>query len=331
MYRRALLALFFLFPAMSYAADTPELSGADGCRVVNSTGHAGARATWTGGCRDGYAEGRGTLTWHDRRKKLVAQYEGGIKAGLMHGDGYLRLSDGSQYEGGFAEGRYHGKGTLLSMHGRYDGDFVAGSRTGKGKMVFAMGGRYEGQWLDGEFHGTGTALYPSGRTVTAEWVKGMRADLAALPELDPTHKIRSDKPLHGSRMRWNIASGGTVPFAKTYADMSESEQKEVRSWFPLIDDGDEPAYPLKGTKPIYTLFAEGLSVIEEDSEGMLTMYVDIDAEGNPTKASVFATPNKDIANFAMMVVLKHKFKPAICAGKPCASKYPFSIMFSYQD
>lgn len=330
MYRTAVLAMLCILPALSIAAEVPELSGPAGCQVVNMTGKEGVKPGWTGGCRDGRAEGRGILEWHDRKKKVVAHYDGDIKAGMMHGDGYLRLDDGTQYEGGFAEGRYQGQGTLLNIMGRYDGEFVNGCPNGKGKMVYAMGGRYDGQWQCGQFHGAGTAVYPSGRTVTTQWVDGIRADLVPIAEDDPKHKIRSSMPLRGSKLRWDIATG-TVPFAKGYAEMSEAEKKEVNSWFPLVDDGDEPPYPLKGTKPIYELLAEALSVIEEDSSGKLMMYVDIDAEGKPTRASVFTTPNKVMANFAMTVVLQQKFKPGICAGKPCATRFPFCIIFSYKD
>lgn len=330
MFRHAAVAMLCLASAVCLAADTPELAGADGCRVVNKTGKGGAKATWNGPCRDGLADGRGILEWHDRKKKLVAHYEGNLKAGLMHGDGYLRLDDGTQYEGGFAEGRYHGKGTLVNMYGRYDGDFADGKRSGSGKMVFTMGGRYNGQWRDGEFHGTGTAVYPSGREVTSEWVDGVRADLAAPPTPGQIHHVRSKEPLYGSKIHFDRARG-TVPFGKTYAEMSETERRAIHSAFPLIDDGDEPPYPLRGMKSIVTQFSEGLAAIQEDSEGMLAMYVDVDAEGKPTSASVFTTPNKEIANYVMMAVLKHRFKPAICGGKPCAMKYPFSFRLEYTN
>lgn len=329
MFRHAAVAMLCLASAICLATDIPELAGADGCRVVNKTGKDGAKATWNGPCRDGLADGRGILEWHDRKTKLIARYEGDMKAGLMHGDGYLKLDNATEYSGGFSAGRYHGTGTLVDMRGRYDGEFADGRRDGHGKMNFAMGGRYEGQWRDGRFHGTGTALYPSGRQVTTEWVDGIRADLAPPPVRDPKHTIRSERPAPGSRLYWDRVKGGAVPFAKTYAEMSEAEKQEVHSWFPLIDDGDEPPYPLKGTKSIYKLFSDGVNLVEDKSEGILTMYVDVDAQGNPTTASVFSTPGRDIARFAMMVVLKHQFKPAICGGKPCAMKFPFSIRISY--
>lgn len=331
MNRFAATAMLCLLPSLAMAAKTPELSGPEDCRVVNTTGKDGVKATWNGACRDGRAEGRGILEWHDRRKKVVLHFDGDVKAGLMHGDGYQRRDDGSQYEGDFAEGRFHGNGTLVDMDGRYDGQFAGGKRNGRGKMVYAVGGTYDGQWRDDKFNGTGTAVYPSGRSVTTEWVKGVRSDLAAAPLAAPKYKVKSTTSETGSRIRGDVVTHGTVPFEKTYSEMSEVEKRTINAAFPLIDDGDEPPYPLKGTKPIFTMLSEGLAGAGNDVDGVLKMLVEVDAEGRPTKASAFKAPRPDVANFAMSVVLSHKFKPAICAGKPCAMKFPFTMKFVYAD
>lgn len=188
------MALLCLLPVLSLAADSRELAGRDGCRMDNTTGRDDVKPTWSGACRDGLADGRGILEWHDPTNKVVSHYEGELKAGQLHGDGYLRLDDGTQYEGGFAEGKVHGKGTLLDMSGRYDGEFSGGVHSGHGKIVFELGGRYSGQWLDGVFHGTGTAVYPSGREVTTQWVNGVRADLVVPTSERP--KYRSSPLAH---------------------------------------------------------------------------------------------------------------------------------------
>jgi hypothetical protein len=111
--------------------------------------------------------------------------------------------------------------------------------------------------------------------------------------------------------------------------LNEDEKRQVHAWFPLIDDGDEPPYPLNGTKSIYTMIADWAAYVNDDDvTGTMAMYVEIDAQGNPAKAFVFKAPNKNIANYVIRTVFKHKFKPATCAGKPCAMKFPFSINFT---
>jgi hypothetical protein len=323
MYRAAAMAMLFLLPTLSIAAKTPDLSGAEGCRLVNTTGQAGAKATWKGACRDGRAEGRGIVEWHNWKNQLLVHFDGDIKAGLMHGDGYQRLEDGTQYEGNFAEGVFHGAGTLVNMLGRYDGQFAGGKRNGRGKMVYLTGSRYDGQWLDGTYHGTGTALYPSGREVTAEWVNGIRADLVRPPPPDTKYALTVKN--RGSKSYSDIAYGDNVPFEKSYSEMSEADKQLIHSAFALIDDGDEPPYPLEGKKPLYVMFREGLKHINNYKEGSLTVYAHVDAQGNPTKATVLTAPTDDLANLAMVIVLKQKFKPALCAGKPCGMKFPLHL------
>jgi hypothetical protein len=141
--------------------------------------------------------------------------------------------------------------------------------------------------------------------------------------------VRPSTPAYGSKIFTDPASDHTIPLRKTYAKMSAAEKRTVHSWFPMIDDGDEPPYPLYGLMPISTRIAEGRSFVGGEWAGPLKLYVDVDAQGNPTGASVFATPNKAIADYALVEVLKHKFKPAVCAGKPCAMKYPVVLQFGY--
>lgn len=323
------MAMLCLVPVLSMAADTRELSGPEDCRVVNTTKMDRVKPTWDGGCQDGFAEGRGILEWHDRNQKLISRFEGDMKAGLRHGHGSLQLNDGNRYEGGFLDGRYHGKGTLVTMKGRYDGEFAYGARNGHGKMIYSMGGRYEGQWLGGCFHGAGTAVYVSGREVSTEWIECERVDLAAPPPPPRAFfRTRQSTPAYGSRIYSDRDAEGTIPLRKTYAKMSVAEKRTINSWYPLIDDGDEPPYPLYGLMPIYTRIGEGSHIVGEESEGPLKLYVDVDAQGNPTAASVFATPNKQLADYALVEVLKHKFKPAVCAGKPCAMKFPVVLYFA---
>lgn len=330
MYRSAATAVLCLVPVLSMAADTRELSGPEGCRIVNTNKIDRVKPTWSGDCRDGLAEGRGILEWHDKNRKLISRFEGDIKAGLRHGQGSLWLDEGNRYEGGFLEGRYHGTGTLVTIQGRYEGEFLHGKRSGYGKMVYVTGGRYEGQWLAGCFDGAGTAVYASGREVSTEWIKCKRADLAAPPPAPGAFfRVRPSTPAYGSNIYTDPTLDTTIPLRRTYSKMSAEEKRKLHSWFPLIDEGDEPPYPLYGLMPISTRIAEGRSVVGGEWAGPLNIYVDVDAQGNPTGVSVFATPNKEIADYAVAEALKHKFKPAVCAGKPCAMKFPLLLHFGY--
>jgi len=43
------------------AAQSPTLIGPEDCRVVKRNPKLDATVTWSGGCKDGYADGEGTL------------------------------------------------------------------------------------------------------------------------------------------------------------------------------------------------------------------------------------------------------------------------------
>lgn len=319
----AAVSLLLVTSAASGADNAMGYGGAPDCRVAVPGNVRGAVATWTGACKDGFASGAGAIEWH-RDGKRLARYEGDVKLGFADGKGYLvRDIDGTRYEGDFLLGAFHGTGTLLTMLGRYDGQFHNGKPNGHGKMIFALGGEYDGEWRNSKFNGTGTARYPSGRVVTAEWVDGIRSDLAPLPEKERKHYVKADSAVGGSRLRRTVVSGGVVPFSKSYENMSEDEQRTIESMYPLLDDGDEPPYPEGGTKAMYSLMAKGTGAFR--SEGTLTMLVEVGADGMPTQAMVYSTPDKKIAEFAMWVMMKQKFKPGTCGGKPCTMKFPVSM------
>lgn len=62
---KTLLSLLLFSSLATAAAAAPQetLIGKEGCGVVNPHPLEGESITWTGGCRDGYAEGEGVLEW----------------------------------------------------------------------------------------------------------------------------------------------------------------------------------------------------------------------------------------------------------------------------
>jgi hypothetical protein len=55
--------------------------------------------------------------------------------------------------------------------------------------------------------------------------------------------------------------------------------------------------------------------------------VRVDENGEPQQTSVFSTPSQRISKEAVTVLMKTKYKPATCAGKPCTSEFPFMAKF----
>ena len=62
-------------------------------------------------------------------------------------------------------------------------------------------------------------------------------------------------------------------------------------------------------------------------EGELFLTVRIDEKGEPQSTSIYATPSQRISKEAATVLMKTKYKPATCTGKPCTSEFPFTARF----
>ena len=74
-------------------------------------------------------------------------YDGEWEDGLKHGQGKMKLPDGSVYEGDFLHGEMLGRGRRTWSDGSfYDGDVVRGEKHGRGTMQYPSGDRYCGDW-----------------------------------------------------------------------------------------------------------------------------------------------------------------------------------------
>ena len=93
-----------------------------GCRIWDDLPAANELVSWSGDCKDGYAEGRGTAQWIIKGKP-VDRYDGEMRAGRMIGAGTLSFPNGMRYEGAFKDGNFHGRGRLTYANGDvYDGE-----------------------------------------------------------------------------------------------------------------------------------------------------------------------------------------------------------------
>lgn len=130
------------------------------CKVWNASPVANETISWSGGCTDGYASGRGTLNWY-KNGKPNGQYEGTMRGGKHNGQGSYNWPNGDTYTGAWTDGVRTGKGTYVWKNGnRYTGDFVKNRLEGSGRMEYAGGSIYTGQWSDGKRSGKGTEVWP---------------------------------------------------------------------------------------------------------------------------------------------------------------------------
>lgn len=288
----------------------------------------GIRVRWQGPCLDGFAHGKGTI---EARKdgKVSMLYEGMVERGMPNGKGYMTFSSGTEYSGDFRNGLAHGHGVSVNHLGdRYKGEWKDFKRNGRGSMVYTLGGSYDGEWKDNEFHGQGVGVYASGRRVEGEFIDGRPAASPAPPSPPGSpekYNLKEEMPSIGTHIPRKIVGDFVIPFNASYEQLSEQQRRMVRSWYPMLDDSDEPPYPLRGLESVYRAIHKVNA--KDPAEGKLSMVVMVDGDGKATAANIHLTPNPAIAKLAGFLAMKENYKPARCAGKPCAMAFPYAMSF----
>ncbi|GAB4174061.1 MAG: hypothetical protein Fur0039_15870 [Rhodocyclaceae bacterium] len=143
--RRVLLAALLALAASASLAQPA-------CRVLDPE----LQGAYSGGCRDGLAEGHGLA-------EGSARYEGGFRAGMKHGRGVKQWPNGDRYEGEFFEDRRHGRGIYAWGRGRwagerYEGEYRNDRRHGQGVYTWPSGDRYAGPWENDVMTGPPTPM-----------------------------------------------------------------------------------------------------------------------------------------------------------------------------
>jgi hypothetical protein len=102
----------------------------NGCRVWNSNITDGERVTWSGPCKDGFANGNGRLEW-SLNGRVRETYTGMLTGGHYTGHGTQVWDSGDSYEGDYLNDEAHGQGTFRTKDGKtYSGKWVHGCLPG---------------------------------------------------------------------------------------------------------------------------------------------------------------------------------------------------------
>jgi hypothetical protein len=326
--------------------------GAADCRfaeVQPSPASAGA-VRWAGACKDGYAEGKGSLQWTadggkysieaslvrgeiSGEAKLTSRegiYTGMLKNGLPHGQGYFEYANqGGWYEGALANGKPEGPGIYLAPdRSKYTGHWKDGERHGLGEQSFSLGGSYQGQWQNDVFHGRGTIVYAgSARRYEGEFVDGRPAGVPA-PEVDTKEYVLKDAPRIGSHLASDRATSPVPPLA-TWAQLTEPQKNRVRAPYLALERGDDPPYPLHGRRELFQLI-QRLTEKHEGIVGTASVLVTIGADGKAKNGSVYAGTNPALGKLMLQTMMVQKYKPASCQGVPCEMGYAVDLDYTLE-
>jgi hypothetical protein len=133
-----------------------------GCKVANPFPRPGETITWSGECKNGFAQGQGVLQWY-LDGQADDRFEGNLELGWAEGRGVLVRLDGSKYDGDWKQSQQHGNGRFDAPDGSW----------------------YEGQWKDGKPHGQGQYRRPDGKIFIGVWIDGVyEGDIESEPDDD---------------------------------------------------------------------------------------------------------------------------------------------------
>jgi hypothetical protein len=333
-----------------FAQDAAAWLGAADCRIAPLQPAPLGQPAWNGGCKDGYADGKGVLQWdaadgikHKLEATLVkgqvqgeatlrmpdgGLYIGTVRNGVPDGMGYFKDADSMQYEGEVHMGRRDGVADGLFPHGdRYKGQWKDGKPDGKGVMTYMLGGAYDGEWKNGKRDGKGVMTFAgSGRRADVTFDGGMRTDvppdLPSRAAAEAEYRLLEPEARTGSHRLEDIAHG-PVPLDLGFDELTPDQQRVVRARYPALDRGDDPPYPRKGPKQLYAMLGKIGSRLDMQMD--MRIYVTLDADAKVTSVATFGQLDPDVRAMIGAAATRIKYTPARCGGKACPGVVPFDL------
>ncbi|MES1988446.1 MAG: hypothetical protein V4440_10535 [Pseudomonadota bacterium] len=148
-------SLILMTASLFSYADSEISDKETGCKIWNSKSLEGYAISWTGQCKNGKADGIGSLQWF-YNKSPKGRYDGDYVLGKMHGHGTYAMDDGSRYIGEFRNNLRSGRGAYLWADGtRYEGDYQNNLMDGKGTIYWVDGSFYVGEFQQDRKFGYG--------------------------------------------------------------------------------------------------------------------------------------------------------------------------------
>jgi ribosomal protein S13 len=136
------------------------------------------------------------------------------------------------------------------------------------------------------------------------------------------YAIKQSTPSVGTNLTKEIVKAGTIPLNKRYDELTTEQKQTLRDEYDSMPVTDEPPFPVKGLYPIYKAIGTAHEALELQFKGPLNINVLVDSEGNPKSVNVMESPNEDVTKAAVYALMHQQYKPAVCAGQPCAMQFP---------
>ena len=152
---------------------------------------------------------------------------------------------------------------------------------------------------------------------------------AASVAQEPRNFVRQFDPPPGGYQFERVgryATSAPYPLDKPYAQFSPAEKAALRAHYEGMPEADEPPFPEKGMGPVMselrTVFA-ALGV-----PGHVSIYVSVNAAGVAQSVQLHRAPSPEVGKAVAFALMRVKYKPAVCGGRPCDMEFPFRIQFA---
>jgi len=141
----------------------------------------------------------------------------------------------------------------------------------------------------------------------------------------PEYSIKFENPPIGSHIRRDAMRGSPIPINRSYHELTPEQRATVHRWYENIAPGDEPPFPLDGLKPVHDAVRKVQAKLLVAGE--LFLIATVEANGEVAQVKAIGSPSPEMTKFASTIVLLTKFKPAVCAGRPCKMDFPLWYSF----
>ena len=142
-----------------------------GCKVWDSDIDASQTIRFTGVCKNGFADGQGTVEWIANGRVEIIWY-GFFNNGYLQGPASIKDRN-AEIVGIFRNSKLNGEGRIAFKDGPIvEGAFIDGKLNGYGKIHYGNGTLVKGWFKNDELNGYGLATYKNGVTNEGSFIDG---------------------------------------------------------------------------------------------------------------------------------------------------------------
>ena len=136
----------------------------------------------------------------------------------------------------------------------------------------------------------------------------------------PRYSLRQDMAPVGSNIPRTVMRDSLLPFDRTWQELTPEQRLVMKSHYEAMAESDEPPFPLRGLRVIYTLIE---TVARHTGDrGPVVMNLSVDSQGQVASVAVIQSPSKEYTQGLARALLQVNFKPALCDGQACRMDFP---------